>query len=85
MLETQPNWYTFAPRILGWHIGLWNLVGAIGFTVRLSYPLPSPTKSATAIFLANYRSYAAPLATRAPIQGQSISLPSRRSGARGRF
>ncbi|KAK7932137.1 hypothetical protein PG985_002849 [Apiospora marii] len=32
MLEVQPNWHTPAPRVLGWHIGLWNLVGALGFT-----------------------------------------------------
>ncbi|KAK9311682.1 hypothetical protein V1522DRAFT_437737 [Lipomyces starkeyi] len=32
MLETQQNWYTPAPRSLGWHIGLWNLVGSFGFT-----------------------------------------------------
>ncbi len=34
MLETQPKWYLPAPKALGWHIGLWNLLGAIGFTVR---------------------------------------------------
>lgn len=33
MLETQKKWYLPAPRILGWHIGLWNLIGALGFTV----------------------------------------------------
>lgn len=33
MLETQPKWYRPAPKVLGWHIGLWNLIGAIGFTV----------------------------------------------------
>ncbi|KAL1877904.1 hypothetical protein Daus18300_002257 [Diaporthe australafricana] len=33
MLETQPNWHTPAPRTLGWHIGFWNLIGAIGFTL----------------------------------------------------
>ncbi|KAK9372098.1 uncharacterized protein V1513DRAFT_460857 [Lipomyces chichibuensis] len=33
MLETQQNWYTPAPRSLGWHVGLWNLVGAFGFTI----------------------------------------------------
>ncbi|KUI63213.1 hypothetical protein VP1G_10348 [Cytospora mali] len=33
MLETQPNWYTPELRTLGWHIGFWNLVGAIGFTL----------------------------------------------------
>ncbi|KAG8158477.1 hypothetical protein KVR01_011599 [Diaporthe batatas] len=33
MLETQPDWHTPAPRTLGWHIGLWNLIGALGFTL----------------------------------------------------
>lgn len=33
MLETQPNWYTPALGTLGWHIGFWNLLGAIGFTL----------------------------------------------------
>lgn len=33
MLETQPTWYTPAIGTLGWHIGLWNLIGAIGFTL----------------------------------------------------
>ncbi|ROW13378.1 hypothetical protein VPNG_05440 [Cytospora leucostoma] len=33
MLETQPTWYTPALRSLGWHIGFWNLIGAIGFTL----------------------------------------------------
>ncbi|KZF19792.1 hypothetical protein L228DRAFT_224456 [Xylona heveae TC161] len=33
MLETQPKWYIPAPRVLGWHIGFWNLIGAIGFTL----------------------------------------------------
>ena len=33
MLETQKKWYLPAPKVLGWHIGLWNLIGAIGFTV----------------------------------------------------
>ncbi|KAK7943427.1 uncharacterized protein PG986_012540 [Apiospora aurea] len=32
MLEVQPSWYRPAPKVLGWHIGLWNLVGALGFT-----------------------------------------------------
>ena len=32
MLEVQPQWYKPAPQVLGWHIGLWNLVGALGFT-----------------------------------------------------
>ncbi|ROV96767.1 hypothetical protein VMCG_07932 [Cytospora schulzeri] len=33
MLETQPNWYTPSLTTLGWHIGFWNLIGAIGFTL----------------------------------------------------
>lgn len=33
MLETQPRWWQPAPRVLGWHIGLWNLIGGIGFTL----------------------------------------------------
>jgi len=33
MLETQSKWYLPAPELLGWHIGFWNLVGAIGFTL----------------------------------------------------
>jgi hypothetical protein len=31
MLETQQRWYLPAPKVLGWHIGLWNLIGALGF------------------------------------------------------
>jgi hypothetical protein len=27
MIETQEKWYLPAPRLLGWHIGFWNLVG----------------------------------------------------------
>ena len=33
MLETQQKWYLPAPKVLGWHIGLWNLIGAVGFTL----------------------------------------------------
>ncbi|KAH8199669.1 hypothetical protein TruAng_006138 [Truncatella angustata] len=33
MLETQPNWWRPAFGTLGWHIGFWNLLGAIGFTL----------------------------------------------------
>jgi hypothetical protein len=33
MLETQSKWYRPAVSVLGWHIGFWNLVGAIGFTL----------------------------------------------------
>lgn len=33
MLETQSKWYIPAPQQLGWHVGFWNLVGALGFTL----------------------------------------------------
>ncbi|KAH8596403.1 hypothetical protein B0O99DRAFT_620341 [Bisporella sp. PMI_857] len=33
MLETQKKWYLPAWEVLGWHIGAWNLVGGIGFTL----------------------------------------------------
>ncbi|KAM7195426.1 hypothetical protein V8F20_007485 [Naviculisporaceae sp. PSN 640] len=33
MLEVQDKWYKPAWGILGWHVGAWNLVGAIGFTL----------------------------------------------------
>ena len=33
MLETQPNWYTPAPHVLGWHVGLWNMIGSVGWTL----------------------------------------------------
>ena len=33
MLETQRKWYIPAWGTLGWHIGVWNLIGAFGFTL----------------------------------------------------
>lgn len=33
MIEVQQKWYLPAPHRLGWHIGLWNLIGALGFTL----------------------------------------------------
>jgi hypothetical protein len=27
MLETQKKWYLPAPKVLGWHIAVWNLIG----------------------------------------------------------
>ncbi|TQV91475.1 hypothetical protein IF1G_09974 [Cordyceps javanica] len=33
MLETQERWWKPAPRLLGWHIAFWNLIGAFGFTL----------------------------------------------------
>ncbi|KAF2105041.1 hypothetical protein NA57DRAFT_71237 [Rhizodiscina lignyota] len=36
LLETQPNWYTPAPHLLGWHIGFWNMIGSVGWTLAAS-------------------------------------------------
>ena len=33
MIETQSRWSIPAPNVLGWHIGLWNLIGGGGVTV----------------------------------------------------
>ncbi|KAJ5834221.1 hypothetical protein N7447_000247 [Penicillium robsamsonii] len=33
MLETQSKWYLPAWRVLGWHVGFWNLIGSVGFTL----------------------------------------------------
>lgn len=32
-LETQEKWYKPAFHVLGWHIGTWNFIGGIGFTL----------------------------------------------------
>jgi hypothetical protein len=37
MIETQPKWYIPAPSVLGWHIGFWNLIGGIGFTLSPAF------------------------------------------------
>jgi hypothetical protein len=33
MLETQQKWYLPAPKVLGWHIGVWNLIGVRSYTL----------------------------------------------------
>ncbi|KAI8937250.1 hypothetical protein NX059_006459 [Plenodomus lindquistii] len=33
MFETQSKWWKPAPRTLGWWVGLWNLIGGIGFLI----------------------------------------------------
>lgn len=37
ILETQPNWYTPQPFKIGWHIGFFNLLGGIGWTLAASF------------------------------------------------
>ncbi|KAK3719307.1 hypothetical protein LTR37_004526 [Vermiconidia calcicola] len=36
MLETQPKWYKPAPQLLGWWIGVFNGIGAVGWTLSAS-------------------------------------------------
>ena len=36
MLENQTAWWKPAPHLLGWHIGVWNLIGGIGWTLAAS-------------------------------------------------
>jgi len=43
MLETQRKWYLPAWGTLGWHIGLWNLIGALGFTLCGAFGFSSTT------------------------------------------
>lgn len=33
MLECQEKWWKPSLDMLGWHIGFWNLVGGLGFTL----------------------------------------------------
>lgn len=51
MLETQKRWYLPAPTVLGWHIGLWNLVGAMGFTLCGALGFASSSSDACEIAL----------------------------------
>ncbi|KAF8217712.1 hypothetical protein K438DRAFT_1952590 [Mycena galopus ATCC 62051] len=45
MIETQQKWYLPAPTSLGWHVGFWNMVGGVGFTLcgAFGYALNSST------------------------------------------
>ncbi|KAJ7793407.1 hypothetical protein B0H14DRAFT_148789 [Mycena olivaceomarginata] len=48
MIETQKKWYLPAVTSLGWHVGFWNLVGGVGFTLcgALGYAFNSSSKIA---------------------------------------
>ncbi|KAF7338729.1 hypothetical protein MSAN_02195100 [Mycena sanguinolenta] len=48
MIETQKKWYIPSSTSLGWHIGFWNLVGGIGFTLcgALGYAINDSSKVA---------------------------------------
>lgn len=44
--EEQTKWWKIAPGRIGWHVGFWNLVGALGFTLcgGLGYGSTASTK-----------------------------------------
>lgn len=37
MLETQEHWWKPAFHVLGWHIGLWNMIGSVGWTLSAAF------------------------------------------------
>lgn len=37
IIETQPNWYTPATHVLGWWIGVFNMIGSVGWTLSASF------------------------------------------------
>lgn len=37
VLETQPNWYTPQPCKMGWHVGVFNLLGGVGWTLAAAF------------------------------------------------
>lgn len=46
MFETQSNWWHIRPfDSLGWHVGFWNLVGAVGFMLCGAFGLALEAQS----------------------------------------
>jgi hypothetical protein len=43
MLETQEKWWKPAPHVLGWHIGLWNMIGSVGWTLSAAFGYCNPS------------------------------------------
>lgn len=43
MLETQTKWWKPAWGVIGWHIGLWNMIGSVGWTLSASFGYCSPS------------------------------------------
>jgi len=46
MVEVQDKWYKPALGRLGWHIGFWNLIGGVGFTLCPAVGFGSQNSSA---------------------------------------
>lgn len=67
MVETQRRWWLPAPRVLGWWIGLFNLVGGVGFTLcpifAIFWLVRNPVVEANAMERAHWAAYQSALAT----------------------
>ncbi|KAK5188847.1 hypothetical protein LTR47_011666 [Exophiala xenobiotica] len=37
LLEPREKWYKPAPHVIGWHAGVWNLIGAVGWILSASF------------------------------------------------
>jgi hypothetical protein len=58
MIETQERWWKPAPATLGWHVGFWNLVGGLGFTLCPAFGLDAASwaqlQASTSTFWASW-------------------------------
>ncbi|KPI43045.1 uncharacterized protein AB675_1752 [Cyphellophora attinorum] len=43
MLETQTKWWKPAFQTIGWHIGLWNMIGSVGWTLSAAFGYCNPS------------------------------------------
>lgn len=42
--ETQEKWWKPEPKVLGWWIGVWSIVGSVGFELSAAFGVPSGSK-----------------------------------------
>ena len=67
MVETQRRWWLPAPRVLGWWIGLFNLIGGVGFTLcpifAIFWLVKNPVMDANVMERAHWAAYQSALAT----------------------
>lgn len=40
-LETQEKWWKPEPKVLGWWIGVWSIIGSVGFELCAAFGVPS--------------------------------------------
>ena len=55
MLEEQKKWWRVELRRIGWHVGFWNLVGAVGFTMCGALGYASTASTKVCCFLRQFR------------------------------